>query len=423
MRAKADKHVAVIGAGIIGACAALELQKRNHRVTLIEPATPGGAQAASYGNGAMLSTASTIPMSVPGLWKKVPSYLLDQDGPLVVRWRDLPHLAGWMIRFLLAGCTTRRMERISNLNADLMRDGPERHQALAEEAGVPELIARNGIIYAWKSRKDFQAEAGYWALRASQGLEWEELEGKALRDAEPDLSPDYQFAVLVRSGGVCHDPGAYVRALTDLAVRRGADLVRARASGLSIRDGVVQGVTFADREALACDEVVISAGIHSRSLAAAAGDKVPLMAERGYHIELDEDVVAPRRPLMPMDGKMANTLLRRGLRASGQVELCRHDAPPNWRRADILRRHLQRTFPALNPDQAGRFWVGCRPSLPDCLPVISASAASKGVYYAFGHGHIGLSTGPKTASILADLMTSPTGRDDASPFSVTRFTG
>src|SRR6202142_2748962 len=138
------QHVVVIGAGIVGAATALELLRDGHTVTIVEPGDPGGEQAASYGNGTLLNPSSVIPMSTPGIWKKVPGYLRDPLGPLAIRWRYLPRLYPWLRRFITAGSTPAKLSAIAHALQPLLADAPERHRALAEEAGVGDLITRQG---------------------------------------------------------------------------------------------------------------------------------------------------------------------------------------------------------------------------------------------------------------------------------------
>jgi D-amino-acid dehydrogenase len=133
-------HVVVIGAGIAGAATAVELLRDGHRVTILEPGEPGGEQAASYGNGAWLSTASVVPVSMPGLWRRVPDYLRDPLGPLAISWSYLPRLLPWLTRFLRAGATIAKVEATARALRPLIADAPERHARLADEAGVPGLI-------------------------------------------------------------------------------------------------------------------------------------------------------------------------------------------------------------------------------------------------------------------------------------------
>src|SRR2546421_478410 len=159
---KKTLRIAVIGAGIVGAATAWELVKDGHDVTLIEPGEPGGRQAASYGNGAWISPASIIPMSMPGLWRKVPGFLLDANGPLVLRWTALPTMAPWLLRFLAAGWTVEKVEHTARLLASILRDSPQRHVVLSNEIGKPDYIRRTGLFYAYPDRKAFCDDALAW---------------------------------------------------------------------------------------------------------------------------------------------------------------------------------------------------------------------------------------------------------------------
>lgn len=239
---KKPLRIAVIGAGIVGAATAWELIKDGHEVSLIEPGEPGGPQAASYGNGAWISPASIIPMCMPGLWRKLPGYLFDPKGPLVLRWTALPALAPWLLRFLTAGWTVPKVERTARVLASILRDGPSRHAVLALEIGKPDYIRQTGLLYAYPDRKAFDAEALAWRLRKDNGIDWLEFDAGELRRREPDLSPNYKFGAFVHEGAHCIDPGAYVLAIVVAARARGARVVKARATGFAVTGGRLAAV-------------------------------------------------------------------------------------------------------------------------------------------------------------------------------------
>ncbi len=416
-------RVCVIGAGIVGACAALEALRDGHEVTILDPGPPGGEQAASYGNGCWLSPMSVIPPAVPGLWKKVPRFLADPLGPLAIRWGYLPRVAPWLIRYLRAGWTWDRVERAARALRPLLLDAPALHRRLAEEAGVGALIERRGLIYIYPSRADFAAEATAWEIRRKVGVQWIELEADELRQREPDLDRRYGFGVLVEEGGHCRDPGAYVAALVAHAQSLGAAFRSARATGFRIAGGRLQAVRTAGGE-IPADAAVIAAGAYSKRLAAAAGDNVPLETERGYHAMIENPEVAPRHGLMPSDGKMSVTLTDRGLRCAGQVEIAGLDAAPNWQRAEILRDHLLRCFPGLPrtlaPERV-KFWMGHRPSMPDGLPCLGPASGCADIIHAFGHGHTGLVAGARTGRIVAQLLGGRAPEIPIAPFAPARF--
>ncbi|MCA3420455.1 MAG: FAD-binding oxidoreductase, partial [Roseomonas sp.] len=385
---------------------ALAALKEGYRVTILDPGEPGGEQAASYGNGCWLSPMSVIPPAVPGIWKKLPKFLSDPLGPLAIRWRYLPKVAPWLIRYLASGWRWEDVARTAHALRHLVQDAPRLHKALADQAGVGHLIERRGLMYIYPSRADFEAERKAWDIRHQVGVRWIELDAEELRQREPELDRRYGFGIFVDEGGHCTDPGAYVAALIGLAEAEGAKLHRDRATGFRIEAGRLRAVMTSQGE-VACDAAVIAAGVHSKPLARAAGDDVPLESERGYHAEISAPEVSPRHGLMPSDGKMSIMRTARGLRCAGQVEIAGIDAAPNWQRAEILKNHLLGCFPGLPrdlPTERVKFWLGHRPSMPDGMPCLGPSRASPDVIYAFGHGHTGLVAAARTGEVVAALL-------------------
>jgi D-amino-acid dehydrogenase len=416
-------RVVVIGAGIAGAASAVELVRDGHSVTIVEVGEPGGEQAASYGNGAWLSPSSVVTMSHPGLWKDVPGYLLDPLGPLAIRWRYFPRVVPWLLRFLSSGSTKAKVQAIGRALRPLVADAPARHAKLAAEAGVGDLIKRQGLLYVYADRAAFEAEALAWEVRAATGVKWLELDENHLRQREPGLNRSYTFGVLVEEGAHCLDPGAYVAALVSHAVRSGAGIRKAKALGFVIEHGRLRAVRTSDGDVV-CDKAVVCAGAWSKTLASAAGDDVVLESERGYHAMIPAAEAGPRYPTMPADVKASITRTLGGLRIAGQVELAGLEAAPNWKRAQILLEHLKRVFPGLPPGLTidnVKVWMGHRPATPDALPVIARASGCPDIVYGFGHGHIGLAAGAITGRLVADLVGGKAPVIDPQPYSARRF--
>lgn len=417
------KRVVVIGAGIVGAFAALECLRDGHEVWIVEPDAPGGEQAASYGNGAWINTGTVMPVATPGLWRKVPGFLADPLGPFAIRWAHLPRLLPWLARFVAAGSSVAKIELSARIRHALIASTITRHKAAAAEAGLEDLIEHRGLLYVYPSRAEFQAASLEWRMRRANGVAWQELDATELRSIEPGLGPSYGFGALVPGG--CHltDPGAYVAGLVTHAEALGAKLVRARATGFDIRQRRLAAVRSSAGD-LVADKALICAGIWSKPLARLAGDRIPLESERGYHVVVADPEYAPRHPIMPSDGMMALTMTRAGLRVAGQVELGGIAAAPDWRRSEILLDYLARAFPAIprHPDRARlKFWMGHRPSTPDSLPSLGPASGCADILHGFGHGHTGLSMAPTSARILADLVAELPGALDATPFAPQRF--
>ncbi|HEX3574918.1 MAG TPA: FAD-binding oxidoreductase [Rhodopila sp.] len=416
-------RIVVIGGGVVGLASVIELLRDGHAVTLIEPGTPGDEQAASYGNGTLLNPSSVIPMSSPGIWKKVPAYLMDPLGPLTIRWSYLPRLLPWLRRFLQAGSTAAKIAATGRALQPLLADAPALHRKLAEEAGVAELISRQGVLFAFPDRAAFEAESLSWRVRRDNGTKWLELDEDELRQREPTLDRHYKFAVLVEENGQCRDPGAYVAALARHAAALGADIRRTGATGFRIEAGRLRAVTTGDGE-VHCDKAVISAGAWSKQFAKAAGDPVLLETERGYHVVIADPGIEPRYPVMPSDGKMACVMTPDGLRLAGQVELAGLDAAPNWQRADVLLKFARKVYPGLPEDlprDRVKLWMGHRPSTPDGLPVLGVASGCPDVIHAFGHGHVGLTAAAMTGKLVADLAAGRSPPFDLSPYAAARF--
>jgi D-amino-acid dehydrogenase len=413
-------RVAVIGGGVVGLASAIALLRDGHAVTIIEPGVPGGEQSASFGNGTLLNPSSVVPMSSPGLWKKVPGYLADPLGPLTIRWSYLPRLLPWLWRFVQAGSTPAKVAAIGRALRPLLADAPALHRALAEAAGVGDLIARQGVLFVFPDRAAFEAEAPSWRVRRENGTRWLELDQDELRQREPALDRRYTFGILVEENGQCRDPGAYVAALARHAADLGATILQTGATGFRIEAGRLRAVKIRDGE-VACDKAVIAAGAWSKALAREAGDRVPLETERGYHVVIENPGIAPRYPVMPSDGKMACVMTPAGLRIAGQVELAGLDAAPNWQRAEVLLAFARKVFPALPADVPAKLWMGHRPSTPDGLPCLGLASRCADVVHAFGHGHVGLTAAVMTGNVAADLVAGRVPAFDLTPYAAARF--
>ncbi len=414
------KKVAVIGAGIVGMATASYLQRDGHDVVVIDPQPPG--QGASFGNAGCFNPSSVVPVATPDTWKHIPKYLADPLGPLRIRWSYLPVLAPWLIRLVRAGAPDRIEAQARALKTIL---GPclEALLPLARNASAEHLVARNGILIAYRSQTSWDEDAHAWDIRRRNGTHWEELDADELRQFDPNLSRDFIRGKLVPGNGHCLDPGGLVAALAEAVQRDGGTLLRRAATGFRL-DGVRLRAVQTPEGEVAADVAVIAAGAHSKPLAAQLGDTVPLETERGYHAMLHAPEVMPRVPTSDAEGKFVATPMANGLRFAGTVELAGLQAGPDWRRAQILLRQASKLYPALAqnyPEDRYTVWMGHRPSLPDSLPVLGPSSRSRDVLYAFGHGHVGMTGGPYTGKVIADLVAERPSPIDLAPFRPTRF--
>ncbi|MBS0988309.1 FAD-dependent oxidoreductase [Acetobacter okinawensis] len=417
----AATHVVVVGGGIVGVTTALELRLRGHEVTLLSMDQPGSQEAASYGNAGWLNPGSVVPLSMPGMWKKIPGYLLAANGPLKLRPSALLQSWQWLLGFVAGGATQKRVRRIARALRPFLADSAARHSALAEAAGVPELIEKKGLLVVYPNKAAYEADALAWSLRRENNVVWKTMERPELVALCPELGERYQYGAFIVDGAHCRSPGGYVAALAQYAEKKGVSYISGCAEKFLIDGGKISGVVYNGNK-IACDHLVIAGGMGSVELASQIGDRLPLVSERGYHVEVPGAEGGVSIPVMMSDLKFGITPMTGGLRAAGQVEFALKGAAPDWRRARILLDCLREGLPRL---KIGGFsttnhWMGNRPSTPDCLPVIGPSPKVKGVYYATGHGHLGLVSAPLTAEFIARLIAGDVVPEVA-PYTVERF--
>ena len=408
------KNIAVIGAGVVGTCIAAKLVEDGHGVTLIDPLEPG--RATSYGNAGGIAVSAVAPLSMPGTIRKVPGWLTDPLGPLTIRWSYLPTLAPWLWRFWRAG-TAEKVEKQADALASLLNRTYADWDPLWKAAGLDAQVKRNGCLRLYESKAEYEADLPEWNLKRSRGVRLETIDRHEIRQLEPDVAPIYEMAVLIPDWSWVLDPHRIVTGVADYATGRGLKRWHGKAVGVRTGQAGIEAVVT-DTGVVACDAAVVAAGAWSHQMSAWLGSPVPLETERGYHMMLPKPGVQVRHYLSL--GGWVMTPMEKGLRLAGTVELAGLQAAPNWKRAEILAERAKRVLPGLDASD-GSPWMGHRPSLPDSLPVISASPHHRNVFFAFGASHLGLTEGATTGALIADLVAGRTPAIDMTPYRIDRF--
>ena len=415
-RQNTHRHVAVVGAGIVGACTGLNLLRAGFRVTVIERDTPGCG--ASFGNGAVIGEEAVVPVATPGILRRVPGMLLDPLGPLALRWPYLTRIAPWLLRFLAASKPA-RVEEISIALAALLKGSFAAYKDLLEEAGANDMLRRSGWLCVFESERGFQTYRPLLELQRRRGVRFGLLGAEELRQFEPSLAPIFARAIHFPDVGYTVNSQRLVEVLVQTFQARGGTLRRAEAHGFDMGAEGPRAVLTGEGP-VPCDAVVVAAGAWSKGLAAQLGAKVPLETERGYHVQFGRPGIAPRLPVYSTERGIVATPLELGLRVAGTVELGGLKAAPNWRRAEVLHRQARRWFSGLQSGETTR-WMGFRPSMPDSLPVIGRSPRFRNAVLAFGHGHCGMMMGARTGQLVTALLADRDPGIDMKAYDPQRF--
>ena len=410
------EHIGVIGAGIVGVSTAIWLQRAGHQVTLVD--REGPAAGASFGNGGILASCSSIPVTVPGLLKKAPRMLLDSEAPLFLKYSYLPKLLPWLTKYL-GHCNTSDLNRIASAINGVVGDSLNEHQQLAKCTQAEKWIEPCDYLYLYKNRDAFEADSMVWELRKSFGIEWGELEGDTVRNYDPLFSKEFEFAVNLKRHGRINDPGQYVKDLAEDFIKQGGKIQKAEITGFQIEnEKLIKTLTKSGD--LKFDQIAVCTGAWSGPLANTLGLKVPLESERGYHVELWEPNIMPKAPYMDAAGKYVITPMEGRIRLAGIVEFGGLENEASQKPFELLLRNIKKTMPNLTWKRT-ETWMGHRPAPSDSIPVIGQSPIAKNAWLAFGHHHIGLTAGPKTGRLLSQLIVGSKPNLDLAQYSPMRF--
>ena len=393
-----DGHVTIIGAGIVGICTAISLCERGFSVRLIDRGIPG--QETSFGNAGVISPWSIIPQSMPGIWKTLPGLLLDRDSPLSVRPRFWPRMIPWGLRFL-RHATEEKARAASDCMEYLCGPSVDLYRRLLAGTGHEDLLAESYYIHAFRTADKASLKNLDYRIRVEKGGDLALIGPRELQTLEPGLSSDFKAAVVIKGQARARAPGQLGQVLTAKARGLGIEVVQAEVIRLSHQNG--SWTIFAKGQNFTAPRVVLAAGVWSADLLRALGITLPLVAERGYHVEFAAPGVTLNHSVMDVDGKAVASSMLGGLRLAGTAEFAAIDALPDPRKQAILTRQAKAMCPDLSTAQ-GSFWMGRRPSFPDSLPALGAVPGQDGLFAAFGHSHYGLMMAPKTGEVLADII-------------------
>ncbi len=376
------------------------------------------AQGASSGNAGVISPWSVVPQCLPGVWKRVPKWLLDPNGPVSISPRHLFQVLPWSLRFL-RNANMARAIKISDAMAVLNAPSISLYRKHLNDTGEADLLRDSMYVHVFRDKTQANLDGAAWQLRARHGTPVELVGGDELRALEPALSPNYKAAILIRNQTRAALPGRLGAVLAEKFQSMGGRLLR----GTVYRLIPLEAATWrleTDLGEISVDKLVLAAGAWSVRLLEPLGLKLPLTAERGYHLTFRNPGVTLNNSVMETHRLFVCSSMENGIRSAGTSEFAGLDTAPNYKRARSLKAFTKALIPDINTDDTEE-WMGIRPSLPDNLPSIGKVNGFTGLYAAFGHSHWGMSMAPQTGRIVADLVTGAPPDVDLSPYRIDRF--
>ena len=411
-----DCDIFVLGAGIIGVCTAIHLQQRGLRVCLIDRALPGSGT--SFGNAGLIERSSVVPYAFPRQLGKVLRYATNTQPDVIYQVAALPRLAGWLLRYWQNSAPA-PLQTATDAMLPLIERSVLEHDHLVALAGLEALISSNGWIEIFR---DPVALAD--AVTQAKDLErlcvsHRFLDGNTLRAQQPGLTEHAVGGIHWTDPKTVRDPGALVRGYAGLLQKMGGQLVLGDALSLTQHQGHWQVITH--EGTLSARQAVITLGADAGSVYEKLGYRIPMAIKRGYHLQFKgHDDLPLTYSLCDTAAGFVIAPMSGGIRLTTGVEFATAHAPMRniqLRRAEKIARRI---FP-LGEQTAAQPWMGRRPCLPDMRPVIGPALMHPGLWFNFGHAHHGLTLGPVSGRLIAQLITGETPLANPAPYSAERF--
>ncbi|MBI4012853.1 MAG: FAD-dependent oxidoreductase [Candidatus Rokubacteria bacterium] len=415
--ANAKGDVLVIGGGVIGVCAAYYLAREGAAVTLVEK--DDVCAGSSYGNAGLIVPSHSVPLAAPGvLWQGL-KWMLDPTSPFYIRPRLDPDLLGWLWRFR-GYCTRGHLARAIPVLRDLGFASLVLYQELAGLDGLHSGFERRGVLAVFRTPGRLEEARHEAALLEAHGIGTKLLDGPAARAMEPSLG-DAVVGALSFPNDAHLVPDAFVTGLAREAaslgvrIRRDTEVLAFETAGRRIR------AVETTRGRLEAEQVVLAAGAWSPALARTLDLRLPIQPAKGYSVTCQRPPEGPAMPLLLAEARVAVTPMGERLRFAGTLELAGLDLAIDRRRVEAVRRAPGRYLRLGDALPLVEIWRGLRPCTPDGLPMIGRSTRVENLILATGHAMIGISLGPVTGKLVAQLATGAPTLLDLAPLRPERF--
>lgn len=406
--------IVVLGGGIVGVSVALQLQRRNLSVALVDRRAPG--HETSFGNAGLIQREGVYPYAFPRDLASLVHYAGNRATDVRYHPSAVPALLPFLYRYWYHSRADRHA-KIARAYSTLIEHCIAEHRALIDAAGAQSLVRNGGWIKAFRTERVMLkalAEAQRW--HAEYGVEYEALDRSALQAAEPALNSVLIGGVRYPSSDSVSDPGGLVTAYVKLFERSGGTVLIGDANTLERSWRVTT-----EHGQIEAASVVVALGPWSKEVARKFGYSLPLAVKRGYHMHYAaRNGARLNRPVLDAEIGYLIAPMARGIRLTTGAEFGRRDSRKTPVQLDAVEPIARAVFP-LGERVDDDPWLGCRPCTPDMMPIIGPAAKEKGLWFAFGHAHHGLTLGPVTGRLIAEMMTGERTVVDPTPFRVERF--
>ncbi|GHA22402.1 NAD(P)/FAD-dependent oxidoreductase [Oceanisphaera arctica] len=417
MKKEKTAQIAVIGAGVVGLCNALTLQRAGYGVTLFDAQLPGSQT--SSGNASYLATELIDPLANPGTLKAALRLWLHPHGPVATPLAYFHKALPWLWKFVRCGSESRAAKSRHALHA-LNHRAIAAWQRLLTAEGLEHHLLASGYLQIWENPRALTAAEQHLRHLQEWNINARLIDHKEVAELEPALAGRVAHAIYYPDACQMDDPLLLCQSLYRAFIQLGGQFQQTAVTALSPDSQQVKLTT--DNGHYQFDRAVLSTGAWSTRLLKPLGIDIPLEAERGYHITWQGEQPPLSRPIGSAERNVVMTPLANGLRTVGFSEWGGLEVPFKQKRTATLRHHSQALLPELkHTDWPQQEWMGFRPTLPDSLPVIDRHPVYPHLLLAFGHQHLGLTQAAISAELILSLVEERQPALDLLPYALSRF--
>lgn len=413
------QRVLVVGGGIIGLSSALAAVEHGLEVTVIDRITPNG-DSCSLGNAGMVVPSHFLPIAVPGVISQGLRWMRDPESPFYIQPRMSWDLIRWGLRFYLA-THPHQVEAGSQLLRDMNLASRELYLQW-QEKGIDSHLAKKGLLMLCAAQHALQEEAEIASKARTLGIPASVLSPEETASLDPNVS--YSIAGSVYYPKDCHlDP---MRLLSSLRSRieslGGKILYREHVTGWHRSQGRIAAVRTMEHE-IDADEFVLCGGVWSDQLVRDLRLRLPMQPGKGYSLTVPDPVELPSVCSILVEAKVAVTPMGETLRFGGTMQLGELHQVIDPRRVSGIIKSIPRYMPRFKPQhfEGLQPWCGLRPVSPDGLPYIGRTGAYPNLTIATGHAMMGISLGPITGQLVAEVLRGERPSIDLRHLSPDRF--
>lgn len=410
--------VIIIGGGLIGLASAWYLRKSGHEVTVIDKSDL--TDNCSYGNAGMIVPSHFVPLAAPGMVEKGIRWMFDSKSPFYVRPSLNPGLISWGLKFL-KHAKQEHVDRAAKPLLDFSLFSKSLFEDLSAELGNIGLTNK-GILMMYKTAKTEHEELELAEKARALGLNAIPLSASECAKLQPGVLLDIKGAVHYQCDGHLYPYVLMQRLITQLTAA-GVQFERnKKITAIKTQGKRIEALT-AETESFSADHYVLATGAWTPEVAAQLGLKIMMMPGKGYSFMIPEKERTMQIPALLCEAKVAITPMGDGVRLGGTMELDKINSRINMKRVSGIVNATREYFPGLNPDlpQESEVWCGFRPCSPDGLPYIGPAKAFNNLTVATGHGMMGISLGPGTGKLVAELVNGNATSVDIGAFNPDRF--